>query len=83
MLLYKYINMYILSFLNAFVVLCYLPKLKRGMELVFSAGFLYTFSIKTFLTKYIPYQLTKFQYQIWYSYKDEKQNVLLNSYLAN
>ena len=31
-----------------------------AMILLFSAGFLYTFSIKTFLTKYIPNQLTSF-----------------------
>ena len=47
-----YVNIYIWSFLHAFVVLCYLPKLKRGIVVVFSAGFLYAFSIKTFLTKY-------------------------------
>ena len=33
-------------------VLCYLPKLKRGMPLAFSANFLYMFSIKMFLSKY-------------------------------
>ena len=38
-------------------------KLERGTALVFSADFLYTFSIKMFLTKYMPYKLTKFQYQ--------------------
>ena len=48
-----YVNIYIWSFLHAFFVLCYLPKLKRGIVVVFSAGFLYAFSIKTFLTKYI------------------------------
>ena len=61
--MYMYIYIYISSFLNTFVVLCYLPKLKRAVLLVFSEGFLYTFSIKTCLTKYVPYQLTKFQYQ--------------------
>ena len=63
-----FIETYIhLKFFNAFVVLCYLAKLKRGIALsesksktrtwhdndlqsialVFGAGFLYTFSIKT------------------------------------
>ena len=60
--MYVYVDIYIWNSLNTFVVLCYLPKLKRAMALVFR-GFLYTFSIKTCLTKYIPYQLTKFQYQ--------------------
>ena len=32
--------------------LCYLPKLNRGIAVVFSADFLYTFSIKMFPTKY-------------------------------
>ena len=61
-MLYIYLNIYIYisCFWHAFVLLCYLPKLKKGMELVFSAYFLYTFSIKMFLTKYILYQLTKF-----------------------
>ena len=35
-----------------FVALCYLPNLKSGRALVFSADFLYTFSIKMFLAKY-------------------------------
>ena len=38
-------------FFNALAVLGYLPKLRRAMELVSSAGFLYTFSIKMFLIK--------------------------------
>ena len=53
------------------------------MALVFSADFLHTFSIKMFLTKYIPYQLTKFQYQTQFSDKDIKQNAFLSFYLAN
>ena len=43
-------DLMIASFLHAFVVLCYLQKLKRGMPqkgmaLVFSAKFLYTFIV--------------------------------------
>ena len=45
--IYIYICIYIKyisqSFLHAFVVLCYLPKLERNMALVFSAYFLYTY----------------------------------------
>ena len=62
-LLYICISIYISSFLHAFVVLCNLPKLKRGKALVFNADFLYTFSIKMFHTNYIPNNLTRFQYQ--------------------
>ena len=59
--IYK-LNIY-LKFLAYICVLYYLSKLQRGMALASSAYFLYTFFIKMFLTKYIPYQLTKFQYQ--------------------
>ena len=45
-------NAFQASFLNDFVVLGYLPKLKGGIALVFSIHFLCTFSIKMFLTKY-------------------------------
>ena len=59
MLLYAYIYIYIYiniwSFLNEFVVLCYLPKLKKDIALVFSS---------------IPYQLIKFQYHYWFSDND-------------
>ena len=59
--IYIYVHIYTTYiYNNTFFVLCYLPKLKKGMELVFSAYFLYTLSIKMLLTKYIPYQLTKF-----------------------
>ena len=54
LLLYYYIIIYIYMFL-VFIccfVLCYLPKLERGMALAFSADLLYMFSIQTFLTKY-------------------------------
>ena len=40
-----------MCFLHALVVLRYLPKLKKGMALIFSAYFLDTFSTKMFLTK--------------------------------
>ena len=37
------------NFLHAMAVLCYLPKLKRGLGLAFGAYFLHDFSIKMFL----------------------------------
>ena len=52
-----YVNIYSWSFLHEFVVLCYLPKLKRGIAVVFNAGLLYTFSVKTFLTKYTTFSV--------------------------
>ena len=59
-----YINIYIYIYIYIYIciiyisdwiwcfVFCYLPKLKRDRTVVYSAGFLYTFSMKTFLTKY-------------------------------
>ena len=35
-----------------YILLCYLPKSKKGMALAFIADFLYMISIKIFLTKY-------------------------------
>ena len=40
-MLFLYLCKYISSFLHAFVALCYLQNLKRGVALVFSADFLY------------------------------------------
>ena len=40
-----------MCFLHALVVLRYLPKLIKGMALIFSAYFMDTFSTKMFLTK--------------------------------
>ena len=61
-------------------VLGYLPKLKRGLGLVFGAHFLHDFSIKVF-SYLILYQWAKFQCHIFFPSQDIKQNVLLNSYL--
>ena len=50
-MLFLYLCKYISSFLHAFVALCYLQNLKRGVALVFSADFLYA------LPKNAPYQV--------------------------
>ena len=63
-------------------VLGYLPKLKRGLELVFRSHFPHVFfhSNAPYLTLY---QLTKFQRHIFFTSQDIKQNLLLSSYLDN
>ena len=53
-----------MNFLHAMAVLGYLPKLKRGLELVFGAHFLHYFKIPCL----ILYQLTKFQCHIFFPY---------------
>ena len=49
------------------------------MVLVFGAGFLYTFSIKTILTKYISFNIRP----NFLLKKKKKQNAFLNSCLAS
>ena len=61
-------------------VLGYLPKLNRGLGLVFGAHLLHNFSIKMFLFL-ILYQWTKFQCHTFFPSQDIKQNALLSSYL--
>ena len=62
------------------VVLGYLPKLKRGLGLAFSAHFLHEISIKVFL---ILYQRTKFQCHTFFPSQYINQNVLLSSYFVS
>ena len=69
------------SFLHALAVWCYLLKLKRGVGLVFSACFVHTFPYN--VPYLILYQLTKFQYQSHFLSQDIKQDVFLNSFIAN
>ena len=49
------------------VVLGYLPKLKRGLELAFDTHFLHVFFFRTNAPHLIPYQLTKFQRHIFFT----------------
>ena len=70
------------SCLLALVVLCYLPKLKRGLSLVFGAHFLNTFSTKNF-PRLIVYHLTRFQDPTLFPSEDIKQYVFLHSCLPN
>ena len=59
-------------------VLGYLPNLKRGLGLAFSAHFQYYFSIKMFLN---TLSIDKVQRYIFFSSQDI--NLLLSSYLDN
>ena len=54
----------------------YLPKYS-GLTLVSAAHFLHISSMKIF-PYLMPYQLTKFQYQTFYTTQDIKQYVFLN-----
>ena len=63
------------------VVFGYLPKLKWGLQLVFSAHFCMIFHKNA--PNLIFYQLTKFQCHIFFPSQDIGQNVLLSSYLDN
>ena len=56
-------------------VLCYLPKLKRGLGLAFGEHFRDDFSTKMFLIL-ILYQWTKFKCHTFFPSQDVKQNVL-------
>ena len=62
------------------VVLSYLPKLKRGLELAFGAYFLHGFSIKMFFIKY-SISGQSFNVNTFFPSPDMKQIVSLTSYL--
>ena len=63
-------------------VLGYLPKLKRGLVLVFGAHFLHDFFHEN-VSYLILYQWTKFQSHTFFLSQDIKQNKLLSSSLDN
>ena len=62
-------------------LLGYIPKLKRGLGLAFSAHFVHDFSIN--LLYLILYQWTNFQCHTFFPSQDIKQNVFLSSHLGS
>ena len=62
-------------------VLGYLPKLKRGLELVFGAHFLHGFFMQMLLINTLS--IDKVSKLFFFPSQDIKQNLLLSSYLDN